>query len=70
MSYGYRACPACGVAVQRKALADDTHECDTERFINHQVMLWKKEIEHVEEALAEYLATPWGGYHLHMARRT
>ena len=67
--YGYRACPSCGVAVKRSQLDADMHECTPERFISHQIVKARRELDRFEEDLASWLSTPAGAFQAFLARR-
>jgi hypothetical protein len=66
--FGYRACHACGVAVQRRVMADG-HECDPDRYAAHQSskLHWKR--AGFDDALREWLQTPAGRFAEFYARR-
>lgn len=67
--YGYRACPDCGSAVQKKVLDNGEHVCNSERFIAHQSMLARRELDRFEDLVAAYVATPAGAFQQFLARR-
>jgi glutaredoxin-related protein len=67
--YGYRACPDCGVAVQRAQLDQDLHRCVPERFVTHQALKARPALERLEEDMASWLTTPQGAVQAFLARR-
>jgi hypothetical protein len=67
--YGYRTCPRCGVAVRRSELEADIHECAPERFIAHQILKARRELDRLEDDLASWLSTPAGAFQAFLARR-
>jgi hypothetical protein len=67
--YGYRACPGCGVAVQRAQLEDDLHRCVPERFVSHQTLKARPGLARLEEDLASWLSTPQGAFQAFLAQR-
>lgn len=67
--YGYRACPDCGVAVQRTALESNEHTCDPDRYAIHQEKMVKEGLNNLEEDLAWWLTTPLGKFQEFIARR-
>ena len=68
-AYGYRACPGCGVAVQRSLLEGDVHRCAPERFVSYQADQARPALERLEEDLASWLGTPQGAFQAFLARR-
>jgi hypothetical protein len=69
MRFGYTVCAGCGVAVQRRVLADG-HECGPERYARHQAarLHWKR--HGFDDAVRSWLATPAGRFAEYCARRT
>jgi hypothetical protein len=67
--YGYRACPDCGVAVQRARLESDGHDCAPERLLSHQTLKARRGLERLEDDLAFWLTTPAGAFQAYLARR-
>jgi len=66
--FGYAACPDCGVAVRRRVLAHG-HDCDPERYVEHQAsrLHWKR--HGFEDAVRAWLASPRGAFAQFYARR-
>lgn len=69
MSYGYRACPDCGAAVQRTTIDQGQHVCDPDRWQDHQALLARNSLAHLEQDLDRYLRTPAGMFDQFLARR-
>jgi hypothetical protein len=59
-------CPECGAPT---ALDGGDHECDEERRRWHQLFLVNGEIEHLDEEVREYLASPEGRFEVYYAAR-
>ncbi len=55
--YGYTRCPDCGLSVPAAQLAGGTHDCNPDSIIAHQALSARKELEHLERDVAEYLTT-------------
>jgi hypothetical protein len=68
--YGYRACPDCGIAVQRARLEGYAHDCDPERLISHQALKARRGLDRLEDDLAWWVTTPQGGFQAFIARRS
>ena len=45
------------------------HECAPERFISHQILKARRELDHFEDDLASWLITPAGTFQAFLARR-
>lgn len=60
--YGYRACRDCGACVQKSSLEAGLHECAQSRYVDYQVMLARRELEHLEDDLSMWLLTPIGRF--------
>lgn len=68
--YGYRSCPDCGVAVQAARLAADKHDCPTDRYVDHQVLKVRSDLDRFEQDLSRWLRTPQGRFAVFCARRS
>jgi hypothetical protein len=60
-------CPDCGAAVD--CAAADDHVCEPERRLDFQLFRVRVELQHFEQELAEYLATPAGRFAVYYAER-
>jgi hypothetical protein len=60
-------CPDCGAAVDRAAA--EHHVCEPERRLDFRLFRVRVELEHFEQELAEYLATPAGRFAAYYAER-
>jgi hypothetical protein len=55
--YGYTRCPNCGLSVPAAQLEGGSHTCSTENVVAHQALAARKELDHLEHDIADYLTT-------------
>jgi hypothetical protein len=65
--YPHAVCPDCGVALPLGQL--DEHECDEQRWLDHQIRLALPELARIDQEIASFLETPEGRFELWYARR-
>jgi hypothetical protein len=66
--FGYGVCAGCGVAVQRRLLVAG-HECDSDRYADHQASRLHWTRAGFDEALHRWLDSPAGRFAQFYARR-
>ena len=61
----FMPCPDCGASVERGEPVP--HVCDPERVVEYRMVGLRGEVDRLEEAMQEHLATPGGRFEAWMA---
>ncbi len=63
----FTPCPECGASLAPAQLHE--HECEPERWLDHQMLQCREEIERFEGVVVTYLDSPRGRFELWYAAR-
>jgi hypothetical protein len=68
MTFGFTACPGCGVILPRERASE--HDCEHDKWVAYQVGCFRSEIERIDVELSSYLQTSRGRFEAWYAERT